>query len=74
MSLDDLRAFLAMSPCPECGERTLQLVFREGLVAKPLGSFSLAGMQPKVSAHKVMWPWAVCSRPECSFEKKAKPA
>ena len=35
-------------PCPACGERTLQIEWR--LVAKEVGSFSLAGATPKVVA------------------------
>lgn len=71
-SLEAFRQELALVACPLCGEFTLQLVEREGLLAKPLGSFSLAGMQPKISAHKVMWPWLVCSRPECEYEERGK--
>lgn len=67
-----LAEWLADKPCPDCGELSLRVVGRDGLLAKPLGSFSLAGAQPKVSAHEVRWPWAKCSTPGCSFEKKAK--
>jgi hypothetical protein len=35
--------------CPECGKRGT-LTVTKGFEAKPLGTFSLAGMQPKVAA------------------------
>lgn len=71
-SLREMRRTLITIACPDCGESTLQIVFREHLLARPITSFSLAGMQPKVSAHKVLWPFVICSRPECDFEKKGK--
>ncbi|HEX5522788.1 MAG TPA: hypothetical protein VFX53_05040 [Pedococcus sp.] len=43
-------------PCPSCDQSTLDVEWR--LVAKPLGSFSLAGQQMKVSA--VETPFLVC--------------
>lgn len=38
-----------MKPCPECGT-VGTVALRPAMVAKPLGSFSLAGVQMKVSA------------------------
>lgn len=38
-------------PCPACG--TTALTLRTTLVARPLGSFSLAGAQTKISAVQV---------------------
>jgi hypothetical protein len=33
------------------------------LIASPIGSFSLSGCQPKVTALAVReWPWAICRR------------
>lgn len=47
--------------CRYCGpDFELRIEYREELEAKPLGSFSLAGMNPKFSAVKRNWPWAVC--------------
>lgn len=41
-------------PNPECG--SVGLVVEEVLVAQPAGTYSLAGMQPKVSA-RMMLRW-----------------
>lgn len=38
-----------MKPCPECGA-VGTVALRPAMVAKPLGTFSLAGAQMKVSA------------------------
>jgi hypothetical protein len=46
------------SPCPRCAAAgTLDIVFR--LVAKPVGSFSLAGVMMKFSAQQL--PVLTCS-------------
>lgn len=45
-----------MATCPNCGRRDAMSLDRTGdtvLVAKPIGSFSLAGAQVKVSALEV---------------------
>lgn len=44
-------------PCPQCGERSLELSWR--LVAKPLGTFSLSGSQLKFSANEI--PFIHCN-------------
>jgi hypothetical protein len=51
-----------VKPCPECGT-VGTVALRPVMVAKPLGSFSLAGAQMKVSARQG-WELA-CSA--CSF-------
>lgn len=63
-SIDDR---LARVPCPRCGELTLRLETR--LEARPLGTWSLAGAQPKTSV--VEWPYAVCVTDDCDFERRA---
>lgn len=61
---------LAENACPVCSEKAFWIDMRETLVAKPIGTFSLAGQQPKVSAIAGVWPWIVCGN--CGFEEKAK--
>jgi hypothetical protein len=54
-------------PCRDCGPAgKLRIVHR--LVARPIGTFSLAGAQMKVSAY--WWPWMVCDN--CGGESKGK--
>jgi hypothetical protein len=49
------------TPCPGCGG--LGLVVEEVLVAQPAGTYSLAGMQPKVSARMTLrWRCARCGK------------
>lgn len=55
-------------PCPGCGHRTLELQLK--LVSRPIGTWSLAGQQPKTSA--VEWPYLVCTTEHCGFETAAK--
>lgn len=43
-------------PCIKCGAMALRIEFR--LRAKPPGSYSLSGSQPKVSTYR--WPYMVC--------------
>lgn len=50
--------------CPACGKKNLTVEWR--MTAKPVGSFSLSGMQMKFAATNV--PVAVCS--SCGFEKQ----
>jgi hypothetical protein len=52
--------------CPQCGENRWSIEWH--LVAKPDGTYSLAGQQPKVSA--VQTPCLVCDN--CAFEIKGK--
>lgn len=51
-----------MKPCPECGAAGT-VALRPALIVQPLGSFSLAGVQLKVSAREG-WELA-CSA--CAF-------
>lgn len=54
------------TPCPACGSKSLRI--EERLTTKPIGSFSLAGVQMKVSA--VSKPWLVCGT--CGIEAEGK--
>jgi hypothetical protein len=63
---DALDAWAADNFCKYCGHVGLKIEWR--LEAKPLGTFSLAGQQMKVSA--LEWPWAIC--PGCKHESKGK--
>jgi hypothetical protein len=59
---------LSQVVCPGCGEvGSLGVELR--LVAKPIGSFSLAGAQMKVSARE--GPHLVCTTVGCGFTKAA---
>lgn len=59
-------------PCPECHkEGVLRVEIRERIVARPIGTYSLAGNQLKVSANKVPWPYLACT--ECGYEEAGKP-
>lgn len=58
---------LAEVPCPRC--RNLTLRVEERLESRPLGTWSLAGYQPKTSA--TPWPYAVCTTDGCGFKKRA---
>jgi len=57
-------------PCRDCGDAVLRLEYRTTLVAKPLGTWSLAGVQDKRSAVEIDWPWCVCD--SCKAECKGK--
>lgn len=47
------------TPCPSCGHIGLEIGWR--LVAKPIGTFSLAGQQTKVSAtRRLRWRCPEC--------------
>lgn len=62
---------LETSPCPQCGEvGKLRIEYRDKLVAKPLGSFSLAGAQMKVSARRVQAPFLCCDACGLALEGK----
>lgn len=54
--------------CSTTGE--IVLVWKTELVAKPLGTWSLSGMQNKANCVEVSWPWAVCKN--CGHESKGK--
>ena len=65
MSMEDQ---LSQVVCPGCGkDGSLGVELR--LVAQPIGSFSLAGAQMKVSAREV--PHLVCTTVGCGFTKAA---
>jgi hypothetical protein len=55
------------TPCPNCGATELRIEHR--LQARPIGSFSLSGVQTKVTARE--WPWLVCGA--CGVEAPGKP-
>lgn len=48
--------------CPQCGHQGVNLVYK--LRAKKLGTWSLAGTQPKLVLER--WPYIIC--PECGLE------
>lgn len=50
--IDPLAARQSRTPCPECGKTGTMTLGRK-LRANPIGSFSLAGAQMKVSARDV---------------------
>lgn len=64
---ESIESRLARVPCPSCGELTLRVETR--LESRPLGTWSLAGVQLKTSART--WPYAVCASANCDFEKRA---
>lgn len=57
-------------PCPGCGVRALELIQR--LEARPIGTWSLAGIQPKVTVRP--WPHVRCSvdRGGCGIEARGR--
>ena len=55
--------------CKHCGE-PLRIEWREEIIAKPIGTWSLAGQQIKFSGQKVKWPWAVCDN--CKMESRGE--
>lgn len=57
----------AETQCPKCGHLGLDVT--ERFIAKPLGTFSLAGVQPKVSARKELH-WS-CLADDCDAEGPA---
>lgn len=67
MTDDDARGDeLRMTPCPACGQLTLDIEMR--LLAKPLGTYSLSGRQMKFSAYE--WPYLFCR--SCGISAPAK--
>lgn len=57
--------------CPKCSEvGKLRIEYRSKLAAKPLGSFSLAGAQMKVSATEIQVPFLCCDA--CGLELEGK--
>lgn len=67
-----VRHELAGIPCRDCGTPALRVEWRSKLAAKPVGTFSLAGVQAKLAAEETPWPWAVCDN--CGAESEGKPA
>jgi len=63
---DEQPAKLSGTPCPSCGEMALTIEYR--LEVKELGTWSLAGTQPKVAARS--WPWLKCMN--CGLDARAK--
>lgn len=63
----NLDAFAAAATCPGCGGTGFDVTWR--LVAKPQGTYSLAGVQDKVAATET--PVLVCSS-GCGTEKIGK--
>lgn len=63
---EHLEQWAAEQSCPQCGFAGLVIEWR--LTSKPLGSFSLAGSQMKVSATEL--PWIKC--PACGVEAEGK--
>lgn len=62
---------LSEVPCTKCQlPGGLRIEMRTEVEAKPLGSYSLAGEQVKVSAHVSDRPWMVCDL--CNAECKGK--
>ncbi len=62
-------AALAKIPCPGCGEHSLVMETRIGpLKFNPVGKFSIAGAQMKLTATVEAEAFLKCSK--CSFEKK----
>lgn len=57
---------LKTTVCPGCGT-VGSVTVGEVLVARPLGTWSLAGMQPKVTT--VSTPALVCGAGSCQFRK-----
>ena len=69
--MDEFTETLKSVSCPTCG-RIGTLRLGSTLVAKPIGSFSLAGAQMKVSATEM--PQLTCSADGCDFREIAKRA
>lgn len=63
---DEGSAKLNETPCPSCGAKSLTIEYR--LQARELGTWSLAGTQPKVATRS--WPWLRCTN--CGAEARAK--
>lgn len=57
-----------LHPCPTCHQFTLRFTMK--FEALPLGTWSLAGQQPKTSARE--WPYVVCDNDTCDFQQRAK--
>lgn len=57
-------------PCRDCGVAALSLVWRPALIARPLCTWSLAGVGDKTSAITGDWPWCVCG--SCGAESRGK--
>ena len=65
----------AQVQCVYCGTLgAVRFEWREKLIAKPLGTFSITGAQMKTVARAVQWPWAVCRSDlgGCGHESEGK--
>ena len=71
--IEDLDLPPAPPPIPDREARWVRCVYchhqgavrfewREELVPREVGTFTLAGTTPKAVARMVPWPWAVCRR------------
>lgn len=65
--MSDVNLFQGV-PCTNCGETALRLEYRELFEAKPLGTWSLAGVQDKRSVVARPWPYCVCDA--CGAESR----
>lgn len=63
------KASLKSAKCPTCDNATLILANKTMLVAKPVGTYSLAGMVPKASMTTGSFIVMKCNTPDCDFEK-----
>ena len=64
---------LSTFPCPSCQTvGSLHLDLREIRVARPLGTFSLSGVQTKLSVFSQLVPHIVCRSDGCDFVKTPK--
>lgn len=64
-------ADLSAATCRHCGTTgQIRVETRTEFHARPLGTYSLAGQWPKVSAARVEWPWAVCGA--CGHESRGE--
>jgi hypothetical protein len=56
--------------CRYCGHVGLVPHWRSKFVAKPLGTWSLAGAQLKANGWLIAWPWVSC--PGCGHNSEMK--
>lgn len=68
MSKVRLEGMLPDATCKYCNGTEIEVVWR--LKAKDFGTYSIAGMQPKIVAQE--WPYAVCHG--CGHESEGKVA
>lgn len=58
--------------CPVCGHVGFRVEYRKRMVAKPLGTFSLAGQQDKVSAVEEEVPAIICEGAGCDVQSEGR--